>query len=79
MRDQQGQKFDEIVGSWNRLPELLEQCFEVFLSGLLTVKTALVMERLVIWDVPDREPIVGLGFSHPLPRQPFHRESYPWW
>ncbi len=77
VRDQQGQKSNEIVGSRRRQADFHQQGFEIFLGALLAVEATRV--RKGIGSAPDlvSGAIIGFGLSDPFARHFFHKGPGP--
>ena len=78
MRDEQGEKRNEIVRFRNCETEFFQKSFEVLFSGLLAVKALFVMKWFGASCDGGGQPEVAFGFANPLPRCSFHREPCPW-
>jgi hypothetical protein len=71
---QERQQVFKDVRSRDRRTQFFQERLQVFLRTLLTMKAYLVMKRIVFPTERLGGDVVGLRFSHPLLRQPFHKE-----
>ena len=77
MGQQKRQQILQDVCTRNRHAEFFQQGLQIFLCALLTEEAKLVMKRIAFPTERHCGTVVGLRFSHPLLRQPFHREPCP--
>ena len=78
VRDQKRQNCHEIVRFWHAESEFFQKSLEIFLGGLLAVKTLFIVKWLASPSDDRGEPEVAFGFANPRPSASFHRELCPW-
>ena len=76
MGDQSLQQQKEFMNSRHDESEFLKQCFEVFLSRLLALKTDFVMNRRPELGQAFGGAEIAFGLAHPSGRQLFHTEPF---
>ena len=77
VRQQKRQQTSEDVRAWDRQAEFFQHRLEVFFRTLLTEEAGLVMKRIASPIELEGRAVIGLGLSHPLLRELFHRGPSP--